>query len=102
MSNTKGICSCGNAQESKGRYKDKQIYSRYCSSCKKDKLRLSYLYKTNMRCSKCNFKAEHKSQLDIDHIDGNHKNNDSSNIQVLCANCHRLKTYINKDYLTSF
>ena len=100
MSFNKGLCSCGNKQESKGMYKGKRIYSRYCSSCKKDKLRLSYLNKASMTCSKCGFQAVHKGQLDIDHIDGNHKNNDISNIQILCANCHRLKTFINKDYLT--
>ena len=32
-------------------------------------------------------------QLDLDHIDGNPHNNDPSNWQVLCANCHRIKTY---------
>ena len=34
----------------------------------------------------------------IDHIDGNKDNNDPSNYQTLCANCHRLKTYQNKDW----
>ena len=99
---TRGKCFCGNNQESKGRLKGKQIFSRYCSSCKKDKLRLSYLNKASMICSSCGFQAVYKGQLDIDHIDGNHTNNNISNIQILCANCHRLKTFINKDYLTSF
>lgn len=48
-------------------------------------------------CEKCGFKAEHSCQLDSDHIDGNRQNNAPENIQTLCANCHRLKTYINKD-----
>ena len=43
--------------------------------------------------------AVHASQLDIDHIDGNHSNNDESNLQTLCANCHRLKTHLNRDYM---
>jgi len=30
--------------------------------------------------------------FDYDHIDGNHFNNDSSNCQVLCKNCHAIKT----------
>jgi len=38
-------------------------------------------------------------QLDIDHIDGDHTNEDPSNLQTLCANCHRYKTYLNKDFL---
>lgn len=52
-----------------------------------------------MTCEACGFKAKHPCQLDIDHIDGNHDNNDPSNHQVLCANCHRLKTQENKDFL---
>jgi 5-methylcytosine-specific restriction endonuclease McrA len=37
--------------------------------------------------------------MDIDHKDGNHKNNKIENLQELCANCHRLKTIQEKDYL---
>lgn len=44
------------------------------------------------KCGKCNFIPIHSIQLDVDHIDGNHKNNEISNLQTLCANCHRLKT----------
>lgn len=32
-------------------------------------------------------------QLEVDHIDGNPRNNKIENFQTLCANCHRLKTY---------
>jgi len=95
---TKGKCFCGNSQESKGRYKGKQLFSRYCSSCKKNKSKYAHLFKESLECSSCGFKAINKCQLDVDHIDGNHKNNDSSNLQVLCANCHRLKTYISEDW----
>ena len=38
-------------------------------------------------------------QLDVDHIDGNHKNNNINNFQTLCRNCHAIKTRDNKDYL---
>lgn len=48
-------------------------------------------------CELCGFVAVYKGQLDVDHIDGNHKNNDINNLQTLCANCHRLKTHLNKD-----
>ena len=30
--------------------------------------------------------------MDVDHIDGNHDNNDPVNLKTLCACCHRLKT----------
>ena len=49
-------------------------------------------------CQNCGFVALHKCQLDVDHIDGNHNNNNLDNLQTLCANCHRLKTYINQDW----
>jgi hypothetical protein len=48
-------------------------------------------------CNHCNFTSEYPCQFDVDHIDGNHKNNDVSNLQTLCANCHRLKTLLNKE-----
>lgn len=51
------------------------------------------------KCERCGFVPEHIGQLDLDHIDGNSKNNDPMNFQTLCANCHRLKTMINKDNL---
>lgn len=44
-------------------------------------------------CEACGFIPVDKCQLDVDHIDGNHENNDESNLQTLCANCHRLKTF---------
>jgi hypothetical protein len=49
-------------------------------------------------CELCGFVANHRAQLDIDHIDGDHQNNDMTNLQTLCANCHRLKTHQNKDW----
>lgn len=44
-------------------------------------------------CDRCGFIPEHWCQLDVDHIDGNHKNHDANNLQTLCSNCHRMKTY---------
>ena len=53
-------------------------------------------------CEQCGFIPVNKCQLDVDHIDGNKKNNDLSNLQTLCANCHRLKTFLCKDYLNTY
>ena len=50
-------------------------------------------------CESCGFIALHSVQLDIDHIDGNHSNNEVDNLMTLCSNCHRLKTYVNKDHM---
>jgi hypothetical protein len=41
-------------------------------------------------CERCGFIPQHRCQLDVHHIDGNHKNNRADNLQTLCANCHRL------------
>jgi len=54
--------------------------------------RRPYIIHKKSVCERCKFIPEHKSQLDVDHIDGNHKNNNIDNLQTLCANCHRLKT----------
>lgn len=37
--------------------------------------------------------------LDVDHIDGDKTNNNEENLMTLCANCHREKTWQNKDFL---
>lgn len=53
-------------------------------------------------CERCGFLPEHDCQLTVDHIDGNKYNNDPSNFRTLCANCHNLKTYLNKDHFTRY
>ena len=52
-------------------------------------------------CEHCGFVALHPCQLDVDHIDGNRDNDDPSNFRTLCANCHRLKTHMEKDHIWS-
>ena len=48
-------------------------------------------------CILCEFIPEDPCKMDIDHIDGNHKNDNKENLQALCANCHRLKSKKNKE-----
>ena len=35
-----------------------------------------------------------KTFLNIDHVDGNHHNNDPENLMTLCPTCHAVKTWI--------
>ena len=47
---------------------------------------------------KCTGKIVWEGQLDVDHIDGNHENNDIENLQTLCKSCHAFKTWLYKDW----
>ena len=50
------------------------------------------------KCEHCGFVPTHPSQLDVDHVNGDNKDNSPDNLMTLCANCHRLKTAIYKDW----
>jgi len=41
-------------------------------------------------CERCGFIPEHQCQLDIHHRDEDKSNNDPSNLQTVCSNCHRI------------
>ncbi len=103
-----GICIiCNkNKQSSKGLKEGRKIYRNCCTPCKNKKYnkktlsskkRFQNMYRKDY-CENCKFIPLHLCQLDLDHIDGNNKNNSPDNLQTLCANCHRLKTYLNKDW----
>lgn len=103
--NNRPICStCNKAKCKKNGLSTKgfQKYSKYCNLCEKkfynlkaNNRRIGYAIHKKDICEKCGFIPEHTCQLDVDHIDNNKLNNDISNLQTLCANCHRLKTHLN-------
>lgn len=50
--------------------------------------------KNNYKCEKCGWGEINNYTgnipLEVHHIDGNHKNNQENNLQLLCPNCHSL------------
>jgi 5-methylcytosine-specific restriction endonuclease McrA len=95
---SRDLCACGNPTESNGIINGKRTYKRICTACRDQRRRtLAELKKTY--CEMCAFTADWHGQLDLDHIDGNHHNNEAWNLQTLCANCHRLKTHQAQDHL---
>ena len=46
------------------------------------------------KCEKCGIKDWNGEELpfELDHIDGNKYNNELPNLQILCPNCHAIKT----------
>ena len=91
----RGKCWCGKSVRSKGRADSgAQIFDTLCCVH-----RATYRKNKKDKCEFCGFVAIHSVQLDVDHMDGDRTNNSPSNLQTLCANCHRLKTHMNKDHL---
>jgi len=69
----------------------------YCKRrCKQKNNKKKYLRHRKKYCEQCGFIPKHICQLDVDHINNNHKDNIVSNLQTLCANCHRLKTMLER------
>lgn len=74
-------------------------YSLYCSCCSARGInKYPHRQHKKSQCEQCRFIPIHPCQLDVDHIDGNKNNNNINNYITLCANCHRLKTFLNKDW----
>ena len=103
-----GICClCGVSPQKR---KTNGKYQTLCRSCERRLYAKDYVKKERIRqfpyvvhkkdvCNTCGFTSKYSCQFDVDHIDGNHQNNSLGNLQTLCANCHRLKTYLNKDWI---
>ncbi len=39
----------------------------------------------------------YRNLMDVDHVDGDHENNDPSNLRPICKDCHGVKTAIEQD-----
>jgi len=43
-------------------------------------------------CNKCEMINNDFRFFDVNHIDGDHDNNDRENLELLCPNCHRIES----------
>lgn len=90
-----GNCACGNPRASKGLDEfGRRRYRTQCYQC----VYKARLVKKAETCRICGIKPENKSDLHLDHIDGNRSNNESTNLQTLCVDCHKYKTNKQKDW----
>ena len=95
---TRPICTKCNTNLCKTNGRNKltglPYYCNMCSACNRNTYSSKYAFRKHKKdtCERCGFVPEDPCQLDVDHIDENHNNGDPSNLQTLCANCHRLKT----------
>ena len=48
------------------------------------------------RCEICGNKPDKKRKLHVNHKDGNRKNNNLDNLQVVCSSCHNNKLHLRK------
>ena len=57
-----------------------------------EKKKLRIYYEQSGQCNRCNNDKwlDSPIPLELEHIDGNRKNNDRSNLELLCPNCHAL------------
>ena len=88
------LCPCGRNARHAGLGPDGlPRYGVLCKSCHRHNI----IDKKNY-CERGGFVAEVPQQIEVDHRDGNKRNNNKDNLWCLCANCHRLKTHANKEW----
>jgi hypothetical protein len=86
-------CGCGRPTEIKD--KDSQGRPKYRSQCSRWREQ-ARKYPTD-KCEGCGLLNDGTGNIDRDHIDGNRSNNEFSNLQALCKDCHKVKTKVSGD-----
>jgi len=72
-------------------YKEKLLNADF-NTLGEDTIRKRILIEQNNACNKCKLSEwlGKKIILELEHIDGNHYNNERNNLEMLCPNCHSL------------
>lgn len=92
MRTSRGKCNCGNLVEFLRYDKNgNRIYRNRCTTCKRKGRRTK-----KDHCERCGFIPEETCQLDVDHMNMDPSDNSPKNAVTLCANCHRLKSEIER------
>lgn len=76
-----------------------QLRESKCSECQFDPADLPRVKKYKESDPKM-YNSLLRASLTVDHIDGNHANNDPGNLVTLCSNCHNIKTIEHGDNIT--
>lgn len=61
------------------------LYGAHCITCH----RKPHTRTKGDACELCMYKPLFRMSLDVHHRDGDHRNNEPSNLMTLCATCHR-------------
>lgn len=83
-----------------------RIGSTYRKSYQKDKvkfyrsLKIKLLKTKGLRCQRCGYNKF--EILQIHHIDRNHSNNELSNLELICPNCHYEEHYLKKSWFKNW
>jgi hypothetical protein len=60
-------------------------------------LKIRLLEERGMKCGRCDYKRQ--EILQVHHIDRNRSNNDMSNLELICPNCHYEEHLLEKSWL---
>lgn len=109
---------CGIKSSAHANHQGKTYFRKWCHSCMDKRYKTPEKTKMYARisserthekfrqrkmkpCEICGFMPKDACQMDWDHINGTHFDERPENLQLLCANCHRLKSKENGDFATS-
>lgn len=91
------LCTCGMAVERTNKWCDAcinngaHLHTKELSEMQTESARRKYILKTREhKCSMClnDTWLDKPIPLEVDHADGDHLNNEESNLRLMCPNCH--------------